>query len=91
MCSADLTPIPTRWYPQRNRTYVDSDVVHTCRNFPKIRSWLSERVNGSLAVQHFQHELRNPCEILTYELTLVVVKEIFWQSTGVKPQGYQRR
>ncbi|CRG91662.1 hypothetical protein PISL3812_08712 [Talaromyces islandicus] len=51
MCSGDMTPVPTRYNAARKHSYVDSDVTHTCRNFGQLRNWLSERFNGSLAVQ----------------------------------------
>lgn len=50
MCNADITPIPTRWYGGINQNYIDSNRPHTCRNFGKLRAWVSERYNGSLAV-----------------------------------------
>ena len=50
MCNADITPIPTRWYAGINQNYIDSNRPHTCRNFGKLRAWVSERYNGSLAV-----------------------------------------
>jgi len=51
MCAGDLTVVPTRHYPGIGRNYIDSDVVHTCRNFEALRGWLWERYNGSLAVE----------------------------------------
>ena len=51
MCSGDMTPIPTRYYPALDRNYVDSDYPHTCRNYEKLHGWVTERNNGSLAVQ----------------------------------------
>ncbi|SMY23684.1 unnamed protein product [Zymoseptoria tritici ST99CH_1A5] len=50
MCTADLTPIPSRFYPGIGDNYIDSDQPHTCRNWTKVRNWVSERYNGSLAV-----------------------------------------
>ena len=43
MCAGDMTPIPTRYYPSIGRNYVDSDMPHTCRNFDKLRDWLTGR------------------------------------------------
>jgi hypothetical protein len=46
MCSGDITPIPTRYFSSRDRNYVDSDVVHTCRDFESLRQWISDRVRA---------------------------------------------
>lgn len=43
MCSGDLAPIPTRWESALGRAYTDSDQVHTCRDFSKIREWVDQR------------------------------------------------
>ncbi len=43
MCSGDFTPIPTRWHPEKNSSYVDTDQVHTCRNFDAVANWVSKR------------------------------------------------
>ncbi|KAF2099745.1 hypothetical protein NA57DRAFT_75250 [Rhizodiscina lignyota] len=57
MCSGDMTPIPTRYYPSKDRNYVDSDYPHTCRNYEKLHNWATERYNGSSAIQpHFREE-----------------------------------
>jgi len=50
-CYGDITPIPSRYYPGIGQNYIDSDQVHTCRNFGRLRTWVSERYNGSLAVE----------------------------------------
>ncbi|MCJ1360351.1 MAG: hypothetical protein MMC33_010356 [Icmadophila ericetorum] len=50
-CYADATPIPSRYYPGLGQNYIDSDQVHTCRNFAELRAWTSERYNGSAAVE----------------------------------------
>lgn len=50
LCQADLTPIPSRYYKSLGQNYIDSDRPHTCRDFGKIREWVSERFNGSLRV-----------------------------------------
>ncbi|KAK3949211.1 hypothetical protein QBC32DRAFT_176948, partial [Pseudoneurospora amorphoporcata] len=51
LCNADLTPIPSRYYPALGQNYIDSDRPHTCRDFGRIREWVSERFNGSLRVE----------------------------------------
>lgn len=51
MCSADLAPIPSRWYETLGQSYIDTNRPHICRNWGLIRSWVNERVNGSLKVK----------------------------------------
>ncbi|ETI25970.1 hypothetical protein G647_02747 [Cladophialophora carrionii CBS 160.54] len=51
MCSGDMTPIPTKYYPALGRNYVDSDRPHTCRNFEQLRQWMVDRYEGPTAVQ----------------------------------------
>lgn len=51
LCNADLTPIPSRYYKALGQNYIDSDRPHTCRDFGRIREWVSERFNGSLKVE----------------------------------------
>jgi len=51
MCHADLTPIPTRYYKGLGQNYIDSNRPHVCRNWRQIRSWVTERNNGSLEVK----------------------------------------
>ncbi|KAI3331282.1 hypothetical protein F4824DRAFT_298728 [Ustulina deusta] len=50
-CNADMTIIPTRWYEAINQNYIDSDMTHTCRDFTKVREWVSSRYNRQLAVE----------------------------------------
>ncbi|KAM3418540.1 hypothetical protein BST61_g4518 [Cercospora zeina] len=56
-CNSDLTLIPTRWWDglgEKGRNFIDSDQVHTCRNFGKIRQWAHARFNRTHrhGVQH---------------------------------------
>lgn len=51
MCSGDMTPIPTKYYPALGRNYVDSDRPHTCRNFAKLQRWMVDRYEGPSAVK----------------------------------------
>ncbi|KAI5370337.1 Putative mycotoxin biosynthesis protein UstYa [Septoria linicola] len=47
-CNGDLTLIPTRWWEgmgKNGRNFIESDQVHTCRNFAKIREWGYQRFN----------------------------------------------
>ncbi|ESK95529.1 hypothetical protein Moror_12715 [Moniliophthora roreri MCA 2997] len=39
MCSSDITPIVWQWSERSKAAKERSDVVHTCRNFDKIRDW----------------------------------------------------
>ncbi|KAI4863016.1 hypothetical protein F4820DRAFT_428419, partial [Hypoxylon rubiginosum] len=50
MCNLDLTPIPSRFWTGIDNNYIDGDRMHTCRNWQKVRDWVTERYNGSLAV-----------------------------------------
>lgn len=43
MCAGDMTPVPVKYYAPLHKSYVNSDVVHTCRNFQLLREWLSDR------------------------------------------------
>ncbi|EMD91267.1 hypothetical protein COCC4DRAFT_35178 [Bipolaris maydis ATCC 48331] len=43
MCHADLTPVPVIWYPGYGRSFVQSDVYHTCRDWNAIREFVSSR------------------------------------------------
>ncbi|KAK1774233.1 hypothetical protein QBC45DRAFT_425612 [Copromyces sp. CBS 386.78] len=51
MCSGDMTPIPTKYYPSLGRNYVDSDVKHTCRDIEPLRRWMVDRYEGEGAVK----------------------------------------
>jgi hypothetical protein len=50
-CHADLAPIPSRYYEALGQNYIDSNTQHVCRNWNQIRSWVTERVNGTLKVE----------------------------------------
>ncbi|KAL0071714.1 hypothetical protein AAF712_000636, partial [Marasmius tenuissimus] len=39
MCSADISPIVWQWSEKSHAAKERSDVVHTCRNFDKIKEW----------------------------------------------------
>ena len=51
MCNADLTPVPTQYFEGLERNYINSSREHTCRDFSKVRTWATERLNGSTAVK----------------------------------------
>ncbi|KAK0718662.1 hypothetical protein B0T26DRAFT_713864 [Lasiosphaeria miniovina] len=51
MCSGDMTPIPTKFYPSLGRNYVESDVPHTCRDVEPLRRWMVDRYEGPSAVK----------------------------------------
>ncbi|KAF4816065.1 Cyclochlorotine biosynthesis protein O [Colletotrichum siamense] len=50
LCNSDLTPIPSIFYIGVEDNYINSDRPHTCRNFQKIREFVSDRFNGSSRV-----------------------------------------
>ncbi|CAK7210362.1 hypothetical protein SCUCBS95973_000753 [Sporothrix curviconia] len=43
MCAGDATPVPVKWHTAAQRSYVESDVVHTCRNFRQLKNFTLER------------------------------------------------
>ncbi|KAF7983129.1 hypothetical protein HWV62_24095 [Athelia sp. TMB] len=43
LCSADITPTVFKWEEAEHKIAPRFDVVHTCRNFDKIRDWAKER------------------------------------------------
>jgi hypothetical protein len=49
-CFGDMTPIPTKWIKSLGRDYSDSNNLHTCRDFSELRSWTTERHNGSTSI-----------------------------------------
>lgn len=42
MCSADITPIVWQWNSKLQRAQQRDDVVHTCRDFDRLRAWAIE-------------------------------------------------
>jgi hypothetical protein len=48
MCHADLTPIPVIWYEAHGRSFVQSDVIHTCRNWDMIQDFKNSRAAKKL-------------------------------------------
>jgi hypothetical protein len=50
MCHADLAPIPSRYYEALGQNYIDTNRPHVCRNWDKLRTWVTDRVNGTLKV-----------------------------------------
>ncbi|KAK7018422.1 hypothetical protein R3P38DRAFT_2982688 [Favolaschia claudopus] len=48
MCHADITPIVWQWSPRYQEAEQRDDVVHTCRDFDRIKAWAKERSMGSL-------------------------------------------
>ena len=46
MCAGDLTPYGSEYFPNPGRNYAASDVVHTCRDFDKIREWVRGRFHA---------------------------------------------
>jgi len=46
MCAGDMSAYGTRYYANPGRNYADSDVVHTCRNFNKLREYARNRYHA---------------------------------------------
>ncbi|KAJ3473329.1 hypothetical protein NLG97_g10370 [Lecanicillium saksenae] len=57
MCLGDMTPIPTVFFPSRNASHVESDLVHTCRNFQLLQDWLVGRLLVSRVGSQFSNEI----------------------------------
>ncbi|KAF2214227.1 hypothetical protein CERZMDRAFT_37986 [Cercospora zeae-maydis SCOH1-5] len=53
-CSASGTITPARYSKNLPGMYVDSQQVHTCRNFDRLWEYTRERYNGSLVVPRKQ-------------------------------------
>lgn len=51
MCKADMTPLPTRWTQGIQNYYIEVNRPHTCRNFQKLRDFVTDRAKGPLAVK----------------------------------------
>ncbi|CAK7221034.1 hypothetical protein SBRCBS47491_004389 [Sporothrix bragantina] len=49
MCAGDATPVPVKWHAAAQRSYVKSDVVHTCRNFRQLKNFTLDRFYRSNA------------------------------------------
>ena len=43
MCYGDLTLVQTKWNTGASRLYVESNMVHTCRNFDAVHDWVNTR------------------------------------------------
>lgn len=43
MCRGDMTPIPVIWDERGQRDNPYFPIVHSCRNFDKLRGWMLER------------------------------------------------
>ena len=51
MCYTDLTPLPVIWSETAERTYVDFEVTHTCRNFDRVRTWATEHIGETFKLR----------------------------------------
>jgi hypothetical protein len=51
MCHADITPLVYQWDDGQKKMRIHGDVVHSCRDFDKIRDWSKEH---SLMSQHLK-------------------------------------
>lgn len=43
MCHGDATMNGAIWYEGGQTAFVDTEVVHTCRDFQKLRKWAKKR------------------------------------------------
>ncbi|KAH8898706.1 hypothetical protein GQ53DRAFT_816937 [Thozetella sp. PMI_491] len=59
MCAGDMTAYGTRYFKNPGRNYADSDVVHTCRNFGKLREWTRNRYHAGGALKLADVEVWN--------------------------------
>ncbi|KAJ7124649.1 hypothetical protein C8R43DRAFT_1147370 [Mycena crocata] len=48
MCYADVTPVVWQWSTKYNEAEQRDDVLHTCRDFDRIKGWAREHSNGGL-------------------------------------------
>jgi hypothetical protein len=46
--SVDITPIVWQWSDKFREAEQRDDILHTCRDFDKIRNWAEERSMGDL-------------------------------------------
>ncbi len=53
MCHADLSPTPTKFFPGLGRNYVLSNNPHVCRDFGKLRAWMTDRYKGQHQVMPY--------------------------------------
>lgn len=67
MCTVDLTPLVWQWSDERQMLVEKATVVHTCRNFDRIRDWASEQMmmNHGFDVTH--REMNDPLDPVTWE------------------------
>ncbi|KAI5458860.1 hypothetical protein BGZ63DRAFT_514270 [Mariannaea sp. PMI_226] len=43
MCQTDITPLVYQWDNNKERMRIHGDVIHSCRNFDRIREWAKEK------------------------------------------------
>lgn len=63
MCHADLTPIKVVYYPGYPREFVDSDQVHSCRDWKPIQKWMDERKKLTKTVMKSNWDRDHPSTI----------------------------
>jgi hypothetical protein len=65
MCSVDVSVLTWRWNEERKTNTERGTIVHTCRNFDRIREWARER-----AITHTfdmdYHVLNDPLDSSTW-------------------------
>ncbi|KAJ7694903.1 hypothetical protein B0H17DRAFT_931433, partial [Mycena rosella] len=50
MCAGDISVIVLQWDPAQNIMIFQGDVVHTCRNFDKLREWATRSAHATTRV-----------------------------------------
>lgn len=43
MCSADISPLVWQWVDRLKEVRIMGNIIHTCRNYDKIKEWAFER------------------------------------------------
>ena len=51
MCHADITPLVYQWDNDKEKMRIHGNVVHSCRNFDKIRDWAQENSIARLGLE----------------------------------------
>ena len=67
MCTVDVTPLVWQWNCERQKLIPKATVVHTCRNFDRVRDWAKEHnmVNREFDLSH--RETNDPLDPATWE------------------------
>jgi hypothetical protein len=67
MCTVDVTPLVWQWSDERQMLVEKATVVHTCRNFNRVRDWAKEymMMNHGFDVNH--REVNDPLDPATWD------------------------